>query len=84
MIKATATEFADVRPFKATKKVDEERTILEMIAADRRTTAARMAETLNVSERTVKRYLSSMTKKGMIRRVGSDKAGHWGTIDNWG
>jgi len=33
-----------------------------------------------VSSRTVRRHLSSMAEAGVIKRVGSDKTGHWELI----
>jgi len=54
--------------------------ILEIIHDDPGSTAHGMAKILGVSERTVKRYLSSLTEKGIVRRAGSDKTGRWEII----
>ncbi len=43
-------------------------------------TSIQMVKTLNVSLRTLKRELVELQKKGAIRRVGSNKKGHWTVI----
>lgn len=40
-------------------------------------TAKALSGLLGVSTRTVERHLKEMREKGVIRRVGSDKSGHW-------
>lgn len=40
-------------------------------------TAKNLAEGLGLSSRQVERLLKSLREKGFIRRVGSDKSGHW-------
>ena len=40
-------------------------------------TALQIAERMGVSEATVKRALSALKTAGLIKRVGSDKTGHW-------
>jgi len=77
MIKMAVDEFADEMTYVAVKDRNVRELILDMIFDDPKATAAKMAETLGVSDRTVKRHLSSMTKDGMIKREGSDKTGHW-------
>ena len=42
--------------------------------------ATNLAIWLNVSEKTIKRDLSFMQSAGIIKRVGSDKTGHWEVI----
>ena len=42
--------------------------------------AANLAIWLNVSEKTIKRDLAFMQSAGIIKRVGSDKTGHWEVI----
>jgi len=83
MIKWALEDLIKEASFAPARGADTETSILEMIKSNPRITAAAMADSLNVNERTIKRYLSSMVKRGMVRRVGSDKTGHWGTIDNW-
>ena len=36
-----------------------------------------LASLLGVSEKTIKRDIASMQSAGLIKRVGSDKTGHW-------
>ena len=40
-------------------------------------TTAQMAETMQISLRTIKRELAELQRQGIIQRAGSDKTGHW-------
>jgi Fic family protein len=80
MIRMAIDELVDEITYSVRKDPDIGVSMLEIISGDPRVTAVRMAEILDVNVRTVKRYLSSMTKDGMIKRVGSDKTGHWEII----
>ncbi len=44
-------------------------------------TTKEIISTLNVSERTIYRELAALKQMGLIRRVGSDKTGHWEVIE---
>ncbi|MBS3069412.1 putative DNA binding domain-containing protein [Candidatus Micrarchaeota archaeon] len=39
--------------------------------------ASGIAQSLGISARAVEKHLSNLKKKGMLKRVGSDKGGHW-------
>ena len=52
-------------------------TVLQNIKADPFITAGEMAEILGVGLATVKRRLGKLQQEGRIKRVGSDKTGHW-------
>ena len=41
-----------------------------------------LASMLGVSEKTIKRDIAAMQSAGFIKRIGSDKTGHWEVIDN--
>ena len=41
-----------------------------------------LASMLRVSEKTIKRDIAAMQSAGFIKRIGSDKTGHWEIIDN--
>ena len=43
-------------------------------------TAQQLTQTTKIALRTVKRILVKLSEKGFIRRVGSDKSGHWEII----
>lgn len=55
--------------------------ILAMLRDNPRATASVMASALQVSESTVKRHLKKLREQGLLRRVGSDKTGHWEVIE---
>ena len=54
-----------------------EQTALSTIMENPTITAGQMTELLSKSSRTVQRYLDSLQKKNIIKRVGSTKARHW-------
>ena len=56
---------------------DRESQIIELMRSKPGITRAEMAEILGCSESTVKRTISNMVSKDMIRRIGSNKKGEW-------
>ena len=50
--------------------------ILTLVRAQPKVTAQKMALTLSVTDKTIKRHLKLLREQGRIQRVGSDKAGH--------
>ena len=40
-----------------------------------------LAAMLGVSEKTIKRDIAAMQSAGLIKRVGSDKTGHWDGVE---
>ena len=77
MIMAAVDELVDEITYAPKNVQERENALLKMLSDDPKLTVAEMAEVLNVSERTVKRHISSLTENGKIRRVGSDKTGRW-------
>lgn len=51
--------------------------VLRVLHTNGRATAARIAQVLGVSERTVRRSFKKLREYGFIERIGSDKAGYW-------
>jgi ATP-dependent DNA helicase RecG len=41
-----------------------------------------LAKEVGITEDGIKWYISKLKTKGRIRRVGSDKGGHWEVIEN--
>lgn len=54
-----------------------ERLALELIRANNRITAKEVSASLSVSLRQGERIMAALREKGLIRRVGSNKSGHW-------
>ena len=54
-----------------------EKKLLKILKSCGGATAKNLAEGLGLSSRQVERLLKSLREKGIIRRVGSDKSGHW-------
>ena len=40
-----------------------------------------LAAMLGVSEKTIKRDIAAMQSAGLIKRIGSDKTGHWEGVE---
>lgn len=55
--------------------------ILESISKDPSISTKELAGTYSLSERQVQRIMTRLKNKGIIRRVGPDKGGHWEIID---
>ena len=56
--------------------INEQR-VLELIRINNRITAKEIAESLSVSLRQGERIMAALKEKGLIKRVGSNKSGHW-------
>jgi Fic family protein len=55
--------------------------VLILLRANPKATAQKMASALGVTDKTIKRHLKALRERGRIRRVGSDKTGHWEIIE---
>jgi ATP-dependent DNA helicase RecG len=55
--------------------------IVRTLAAEPGATHARIAELTGLSTRTVSREIKALRDAGTIRRIGSDRAGHWVVIE---
>jgi len=55
--------------------------IKEIILKNNTITIPEMANTLQVNEKTIKRDIEKLKKEFIIKRVGSDKTGHWEILD---
>ncbi|MBP3717467.1 MAG: winged helix-turn-helix transcriptional regulator [Paludibacteraceae bacterium] len=66
---------------KVTEKVTERQVvILEEIGKNTYITAQQLSDILGLSLRKTKENLSKLKERGIIRRVGPDKGGHWEII----
>lgn len=48
-----------------------------LLAADAHLTIMQMSEALSISDRMVRKHLTTLKMKGLIARVGSNKTGYW-------
>ena len=60
---------------------DKERQVLDFIIKKNNITAKEIAEKIGVSDKTVKRAISTLKTNGLIVRIGSDKKGFWSIKD---
>ncbi len=51
-----------------------------MISENASITTEQMAARLGISTRAVEKHLSNLKAKGLLRRVGPDKGGHWEVV----
>ena len=58
----------------------KEAKIAELIVHNGKISAVEIARRLGISERTAQRYIKALQAKQAIRRIGSDKGGHWEVI----
>lgn len=52
-----------------------------MLRANPKATAQKLGLALGVTDKTIKRHLKALREQGRLKRVGSDKAGHWEIIE---
>ena len=51
--------------------------VLDKIGQNNRITIAALSQSLAVNEKTIKRDIEKLKKKGLLQRIGPDKSGHW-------
>jgi len=56
---------------------ENEKKVLDIVSKDPKITAAKIAEIMDLSDRTVKRYLSLLVENGYIVRQGDNRRGAW-------
>ncbi len=59
---------------------NKETLVIMQLHKNENITAQQLTQTTKIALRTVKRILVKLSEKGFIRRVGSDKSGHWEII----
>ena len=64
------------------KKQKSSEQILVMISEKASITTEQMAARLGISTRAVEKHLSNLKAKGLLRRIGPDKGGHWEVVVN--
>lgn len=56
--------------------------IVELIQNNKEISTQEMANIIGIDRRNIARQIKNLQSKGIIRRVGPDKGGHWEVIDN--
>lgn len=51
--------------------------IIELIRQNSQITRIELANTLKINESTVKRNINKLKNKGILKRIGANKNGHW-------
>jgi ATP-dependent DNA helicase RecG len=60
---------------------ENQRRILDLILEDRHATIRSLSEQLKISTTATEKNLAGLKNKGLLRRAGPDKGGHWEIID---
>ena len=77
------SEKVDRKGGQKAKKVDRKSgqetrdAIISLISANQNITTTQMAESLGINRSAISKHLKLMQTKGIIRRIGPDKGGHW-------
>ena len=77
------SEEVDRKGGQKSKKVDRKSgqetrdAIISLISANQNITTTQMAESLGINRSAISKHLKLMQTKGIIRRIGPDKGGHW-------
>ena len=67
-------------PSGSEKRQKSSEMILVMISKSSTITTEQMAARLGISTRAVEKHLSNLKAKGLLRRIGPDKGGHWEVV----
>lgn len=69
---------AETTQKKVTEKVTEnQRRILTAMISNKYITASELAEGIGILERKTKENIKKLKEKGLLKRIGPDKGGHW-------
>ena len=60
---------------------DNERTVFEEMQAHPKVTANELSEILNINLRNTKKIIEKLKEKGLVKRMGSRKTGHWEVVE---
>lgn len=75
--KSMEDNFIGDKPKDVTDVTDRQKTILGIIRANNNITTVSLAEQLGITKRTVLRDIDILKKAGLLKRIGSEKTGHW-------
>ena len=64
---------------KSTQKSTQK--ILDLIRVDPYVTTQEMADSIGIIRRTVAKHIKSLQERGVIKRIGPDKGGHWEVVE---
>ena len=60
---------------------ETEQTVYNLLSLNQGISKAEISERISKSEKTVQRIIADLLRKGLIRRVGSNKSGYWEIIE---
>ena len=63
------------------KLSETEQTVYNLLSLNQGISKAEISERISKSEKTVQRIIADLLRKGLIRRVGSNKSGYWEIIE---
>lgn len=66
----------------AERVAEKEELIISLIKENKDITVNKIVENIKISRKTVDIYIRRLKKKGIIKRVGSNRNGYWEVIEN--
>ena len=61
--------------------VDSQQKIIQLIAANPKISKREMSNKIEISSTAIDKNIKSLKDKKIIKRIGSDRSGHWEIID---
>jgi ATP-dependent DNA helicase RecG len=61
--------------------VDSQQKIIQLIAANPKISKREMSNKIGISSTAIDKNIKSLKDKKIIKRIGSDRSGHWEIID---
>ncbi len=77
VIEISETQIKKRMPEYSKKKIDKAYEIVKMISENPHISIDEMRKTMDVTDRTIARYISDLTEHDIIERVGPDNVGLW-------
>ena len=74
------TESSQKSSQKSTQKSSQK--IISLMSANSQITTQEIAEALGMSRRAITKQITNLREKGIIRRIGPNKGGHWEIVNN--
>ncbi|MCD6179130.1 MAG: winged helix-turn-helix transcriptional regulator [Bacteroidales bacterium] len=74
-------DFIQIKIFNVTENVTEN-IILKEIENNNKITTNELAKRLNLTRRTIARYISNLKEQDVLKRIGPDKGGYWKIIND--
>jgi len=62
------------------KLTDNQKLIVQLISANQHVTASKLEKEVGISHRKIQENISKLKEKGILKRIGPAKGGHWEVV----